>query len=70
MATGHLCADQIRFIDQIIDHLAQNGVMNLGVLYEPPFTDMHYEGLDGILPKQADTVVSILKQINANARAA
>jgi hypothetical protein len=27
-------------------HLVRNGVMNLEALYEPPFTDIHYEGLD------------------------
>jgi len=70
IASGHLRADQIRFIDRIIDHLAQNGVMDLEALYEPPFTDMHYEGIDGILPDQADNVVSIIQQVNANARAA
>ncbi len=70
MASGHLSADQIRFIGQIIDHLAQNGVMKLEALYEPPFTDMHYEGIDGILPEQADKVVSIIERVNANARAA
>jgi hypothetical protein len=31
----------------IIEHLARNGVMPLEVLYEPPFTDFHFEGLDG-----------------------
>lgn len=70
IATGHLKADQIRFIDQIIEHLAQNGVMNLEALYEPPFTDMHYEGIDGVFPEQADNVVSIIQTVNANARAA
>jgi type I restriction enzyme R subunit len=48
----------------------RNGVMNLEALYEPPFTDMHYEGLDGVLPHHADKVVSIIKQVNENARVA
>ena len=70
LAEGTLSADQIRFIDQIIEHLARNGVMNLEALYEPPFTDMHYEGLDGILPDHADKIISIINRVNENARAA
>lgn len=34
-------ANQIRFVENIIDYLTQNGVMNPGLLYEPPFTDLH-----------------------------
>ena len=44
--------------------------MNQEVLYEPPFTDMHYEGLDGVLSDQADEIVSIIRRVNENARAA
>ncbi|ADE16972.1 type III restriction protein res subunit (plasmid) [Nitrosococcus halophilus Nc 4] len=65
-----LRADQIRFIDQIIEHLARNGVMDLEALYEPPFTDIHYEGIDGVLPEQADKVIAIIKKVNKNARVA
>jgi type I restriction enzyme, R subunit len=70
LAESTLRADQIRFIDQIIEHLVRNGVMKLEALYEPPFTDIHYEGLDGILPNHADQVVSIIHRVNANALAA
>ena len=70
LAEGALTADQIRFIDQIIEHLVRNGVMHPEALYESPFTDMHYEGLDGVLPDHADTVVSILRRVNGNASAA
>ncbi len=70
LASGHLTANQIRFIDQIIEHLARNGVMDLAALYEPPFTDVHFEGLDGVLPDQADKVISIIRGVNDNARVA
>ena len=36
---------QIRFIEMIIDHLTQRGIMDPGLLYEEPFTGIHYEGL-------------------------
>ena len=59
-----LNANQIRFINQIIDYLTQNGVMDPGLLYEPPFTDYSNTGLDGVF-KDADAsrIVSILGSI-------
>jgi len=58
-------ANQIRFIENIIDILTKNGVMNPGALYEPPFTDNHPEGLDGMFnDREADRIVSILRSFN------
>lgn len=36
-------------LETIIDYLTQNGVMDAVLLYEPPFTDLHCEGLDSML---------------------
>jgi type I restriction enzyme R subunit len=37
-------------------------------LYEPPFTDLHPEGLDGLFPDDAaDMLVHIITHINHNA---
>lgn len=59
---------QIRFIEKIIDHLTQRGIMDAGLLYEEPFTGIHYEGLDGVFPSAtADEIVTIIELINANA---
>ena len=59
---------QIRFIEMIIDHLTQRGVMDAGLLYEQPFTGIHYEGLDGVFPSAtADEIVAIVEVVNANA---
>lgn len=57
-------ANQIRFVETIIDYLTQNGVMDPELLYEPPFTDMHYEGLDGVFPDEADNIISIVRSFN------
>ena len=60
-----LCANQIRFVDTIIDYLTQNGVMDPGLLYEPPFTDIHDEGLDGVFEdNDADQVVAVVRSFN------
>ncbi|MDQ3668389.1 MAG: DEAD/DEAH box helicase family protein [Acidobacteriota bacterium] len=59
-----LTANQIRFIDQIIDYLTQNGVMDPGLLYEPPFTDFSSTGLDGVFKDEdASRIISILGSI-------
>jgi type I restriction enzyme R subunit len=64
LARKTLTANQIRFIDQIIDYLTQNGVMDPGLLYEAPFTDYSSIGLDGVFSdKDASGIVSILGSI-------
>lgn len=61
-----LAADQIRFVETIIDYLTQNGIMDPGLLYEPPYTDTHPEGLDGVFgDDEADNIVSIVRSFNA-----
>jgi len=63
-------ATQIRFIDQVISYLTHNGTMNPGLLYEPPFTDLHNEGLDGVFGDPGATlIVHLLEQINLHAAA-
>ena len=64
----HFNTSQIRFIEMIIDHLTQRGVMDPGLLYEQPFTGIHFEGLDGVfLSATADEIVIILETVNSNA---
>ena len=61
-------SNQIRFVEMIIDHLTQKGVMDAGLLYEQPFTGIHYEGLDGLFPSAtADEIVNVLERIRSNA---
>ncbi|MBI1921096.1 MAG: DEAD/DEAH box helicase family protein [Geobacter sp.] len=61
-------ATQIRFIDQVISYLTQNGTMDPGLLYEPPFTDMHDEGLDGVFGDDGATkIIHLLEEINLKA---
>ena len=67
LAKSPLSANQIRFIDLIIDHLVLNGVMNLDALFEPPFTHIHDQGVSGLFAEDAEKVVSIIRQVNENA---
>jgi type I restriction enzyme R subunit len=59
-----LSADQLEFLDLIIGHLTDRGVMDPKLLYEPPFTDFDRNGVEGVF-EQADVVrvVEILRGI-------
>lgn len=69
--TSHIfTANQIRFIETIIDYLTQNGVMNPGQLYELPFTNAHPDGLDGLFQDHdADQIVTIVRSFNETVEA-
>lgn len=41
-------AQQIRFVNTIIDYLTSNGVMSAAQLAQPPFSDIHFEGVFGL----------------------
>jgi len=62
-----LSADQITFINQIIDHLVHNGTMEPPDLFQPPFTDRHNQGVLGVLPDHAQLIVQVIRSINKNA---
>ncbi|MBQ0759456.1 MAG: DEAD/DEAH box helicase family protein [Zhongshania sp.] len=59
---------QIRFIERIIDHLTHNGVIDPGMLYEPPFTSAHQEGVDGVFANaDVDRLFAVIEGVNENA---
>lgn len=61
---------QIRFVEMIVDRLTQAGTMDPAQLYEPPFTALHYEGLDGAFGESdASEIFEILSTINGRAAA-
>lgn len=57
-----LSAQQLRFLQILQNHIAQNGGIELERLYEPPFTVVHPESVDGIftLPGEVDEILAIL----------
>lgn len=62
-----LSADQQTFIQHIIKHFELNGIVDPALLYESPFTDINYEGLDGVFPEEAKVIIQTIRQINNNA---
>ncbi len=66
-------ADQIRFVNLIIEHLTKNGVMDPGQLYHSPYTDSSPAGIDGLFDdSHAEQIIGIIRRINdsTTARAA
>ncbi|MDF3982142.1 DEAD/DEAH box helicase family protein [Luteibacter sp. PPL554] len=61
---------QIRFVELIIERLTRFGVMDAGQLYDPPFTSLHHEGLDGTFDDgDANAIVDALAEISRRAAA-
>ncbi|MDC1384407.1 DEAD/DEAH box helicase family protein [Crocinitomicaceae bacterium] len=68
LEAGNLSANQMVFIQNIIDHLTINGTIDPGMLFESPFTDINQEGVFGLFDDgQAQKIVSIIEGINGNA---
>jgi type I restriction enzyme R subunit len=58
-------ADQIEFVNHIINYLTENGAMEPGLLYEQPFTDVHHMGPEGLFTQaQATDLFRVLQEIN------
>jgi type I restriction enzyme R subunit len=63
-----LTADQIHFVDLIVEHLTQNGVMDPGRLYDAPFTAVAPRGPEGLFEDgDVEDLVGVLKAVGANA---
>lgn len=55
---------QIRFIEMIIDRLTSQGSVTMAQLYDPPFTSLHYSGIDGVFgDADADAIGHVLEEV-------
>ncbi|MEO7297981.1 MAG: DEAD/DEAH box helicase family protein, partial [Verrucomicrobiota bacterium] len=63
-----LSANQIEFVNLIIDHLTEHGAMKPELLYESPFTDLHPQGPEGVFNSaQIDELLELFSQIQSRA---
>jgi type I restriction enzyme R subunit len=66
-----LSANQLEFINLIVDHLTEHGVMAPERLYESPFTDLTPRGPDGLFrPADIDALIAVLESVRSTAVAA
>lgn len=65
---GQLNSNQQKFIELLIDHFTQEGVIDPAQLYEPPYTRLHLQGPDGLFGEEdCSMLVSIVRRVNENA---
>ena len=61
---------QIEFIDLIVQHLTENGVMDAARLYESPLTDISQQGPEAVFPSaKVEAIVRVLEEIRERAAA-
>ena len=71
LAGKTLSANQIHFVNLVVDHLTQHGVMEAKLLYESPFTDITPHGPEGLFSKSAvDELIAALDEVRRSAAAA
>ena len=65
-----LSADQIQFVNLIVDYLTERGAMDPRLLYESPFTDIDPMGVEGVFDQsEAAKLVMILEEVRRRAAA-
>jgi type I restriction enzyme R subunit len=66
-----MSANQIEFVNLIINQLTEHGIMDATLLYESPFTDVAPQGPEALFtPQQVDELVAILREVHSTAMAA
>ena len=65
-----LTVNQIEFIDLVIDHLTERGVIDPRRLYESPFTDIDDQGVSGVFElSDVKQLVEVINDVKARAAA-
>ncbi len=71
LADRTLGANQIEFVNLIVDHLTEHGVLLPAALYESPFTDLSPTGPDAIFAFEAvGKLIGALEAVATSAAAA
>jgi type I restriction enzyme R subunit len=68
ISNGTATANQIEFIDMVVEHLTEKGIMKPDVLYESPFTDIAPLGPEQVFDiERARKIVDVIRGINESA---
>ncbi|MCX2749933.1 DEAD/DEAH box helicase family protein [Arthrobacter sp. MI7-26] len=63
-----LNANQLHFVNMIVQQLTENGVMDVGALYESPYTDAAPAGPESLFPDaDVDLLAEALKRVRGSA---
>jgi len=66
-----LTANQIEFVNLIVDHLTERGLVPAALLYESPFTDLTPQGPDALFTEtEVEELLGILERVRETAIAA
>ena len=67
-----LTANQISFLNLLKNHISRYGAIEIDQLYEPPFTTLHSDGLDGVFldERMVDELITIIKAFKPQRTAA
>jgi type I restriction enzyme, R subunit len=60
-----LTAPQIRFVEMIIDQLTSRGIMEDTALYEPPFSNLHAGGPEGLFAGKEKVIEGIFNVLSS-----
>ena len=64
-----LNANQIQFINQIIEFFIKNGTLDPSLLFDEPFTSFHHEGITGLFDDDtAMKLVGLIRELNNSVR--
>jgi type I restriction enzyme R subunit len=65
-----LAAQQVKFLDLLQNHISRYGSIEVERLYEPPFTFLHSDGLDGVFPDAslAEELLAVIGSFNPQSR--
>ncbi|PRY35018.1 hypothetical protein CLV58_115101 [Spirosoma oryzae] len=54
------------FIQTIISRFVRHGIVDRAMLFEPPFTTLHDQGVSSVFPIDTGRIVSIVESLNRN----
>ncbi|MBT2721460.1 DEAD/DEAH box helicase family protein [Bacillus sp. ISL-46] len=64
-----LNANQIQFINKVIEFFTKNGTLDPSLLFDEPFTSIHHEGITGLFDDDmAIKLVSVIRELNDSVR--
>ena len=68
LAGRTLGANQLEFVNMLVDHLTEQGVLDPDRLYDSPYTDLSPLGVDGLFEAaSADALFAALEEVRQRA---